>query len=73
MAEIANKWFKQASNCADSSMSNSSSASLEHGSFWGLFLPVGVASVLALMIYIGRFLHEHMHVLRNSNSTHGEK
>lgn len=57
---IANKWFnKEESNCQDSSTQSVSSNNLGLASFWGLFLIAGLASILALIIFIASFLHKH--------------
>lgn len=66
MMKIENKWFMQTSNCPDSSSSITSN-SLGLGSFWGLFLIVGVAVFFAFVIYMGRFLHEHWVIITNPN------
>ncbi|KAL6213750.1 hypothetical protein ACLB2K_013194 [Fragaria x ananassa] len=57
---IANKWFnKEESNCQDSGTQSVSSNSLGLASFWGLLLIAGLASILALIIFIASFLHKH--------------
>ncbi|XP_004292140.1 PREDICTED: glutamate receptor 2.8-like [Fragaria vesca subsp. vesca] len=57
---IGNKWFKkEESNCQDSSTQSVSSNSLGLASFWGLFLIAGLASIVALIIFIASFLHKH--------------
>lgn len=53
--------------CPDSSnLSSSNSLGLE--SFWGLFMIVGVAGVLALIIYVVRFLYKNWHDVHRSNA-----
>ncbi|KAL1552582.1 glutamate receptor 2.7-like isoform X1 [Salvia divinorum] len=63
MMEIEKKWFENDTKCADSS-EFSSSNSLGIESFWGLFMIVGIAGVLALIIYVTSFLYENWHVVR---------
>ncbi|PRQ24185.1 putative periplasmic binding protein-like I [Rosa chinensis] len=61
---IENKWFnKQESNCQDSSNQPVSSNSLGLASFWGLFLIAGLASILALIIFIVCFLYEYRNMI----------
>ncbi|CAK7354064.1 unnamed protein product [Dovyalis caffra] len=62
MKEIEDAWFGKKSRCLDSDTSVSSN-SLSLKSFWGLFLITGVASFLALMIFIAIFVNEHRTVL----------
>ncbi|KAL1552579.1 hypothetical protein AAHA92_13360 [Salvia divinorum] len=63
MMEIEKKWVENDTKCADSS-EFSSSNSLGIESFWGLFMIVGIAGVLALIIYVTSFLYENWHVVR---------
>ncbi|XP_019101453.1 PREDICTED: glutamate receptor 2.7-like isoform X1 [Camelina sativa] len=59
MQNIENKWFKkQSDNCPDPK-NDLSSNSLSVSSFWGLFLIAGIASFLALLIFVVTFLYEH--------------
>ncbi|XP_057799199.1 glutamate receptor 2.7-like [Salvia miltiorrhiza] len=67
MMEIEKKWFENDTKCADSS-DVSSSGSLGLESFWGLFMIVGIAGALALVIYVIRFLYENWHVVRRSDA-----
>ncbi|KAM6559207.1 hypothetical protein CsatA_028446 [Cannabis sativa] len=62
MKDLEEAWFKKDTNC----MFSSNSLGLE--SFWGLFLMVGVASSLALVIYAAMFIYEQRHLLMNSNT-----
>ena len=57
MERIENAWHAQ-NNCPESSKTASSS-SLSFGSFWGLFLIVGVASSFALIIFTATLVYEH--------------
>ncbi|PQM35373.1 glutamate receptor 2.8-like [Prunus yedoensis var. nudiflora] len=66
---IENKWFSQESKCEDKSTApRVSSNSLGLESFWGLFLIAGMASILALIIFLASFLYKHRHVLKQSDS-----
>lgn len=66
---IENKWFSQDSKCEDNSTNpRVSSNSLGLESFWGLFLIAGMASILALMIFLASFMYTHRHVLKQSDS-----
>ncbi|KAF5935239.1 hypothetical protein HYC85_026368 [Camellia sinensis] len=58
MSEIEKTWFGPNNSCPDSS-SMVSSTSLSVGSFWGLFLIVGVASSFALIIFMAMLAYEH--------------
>lgn len=69
MKQIENKWFKlKESNCPDS-QARVSSNSLSVGSFWGLFLIAGIASVVSLAIFITTFLHKHRQILLGSGDS----
>ncbi|KAG6739150.1 hypothetical protein POTOM_056736 [Populus tomentosa] len=68
MKKIENSWFGKQSNCPDSSTSVTSN-SLSLKSFWGLFLIAGVASLLALIIFMVMFVYKERKVLRPLNST----
>ncbi|XP_048332067.2 glutamate receptor 2.9 [Ziziphus jujuba] len=64
--DIEDKWFKtDESICPESK--KMSSASLGLDSFWGLFLIAGLASTLALIIFLAMFLHSNMHFLKGSD------
>jgi ionotropic glutamate receptor len=67
MKEIENAWFGKQSNCPDSSTSVTSN-SLSLKSFWGLFLIAGVASLLALIIFMFMFVYKERKKLRPLNS-----
>ncbi|XP_034890040.2 glutamate receptor 2.8 [Populus alba] len=67
MKKIENAWFGKQSNCPDSSTSVTSN-SLSLKSFWGLFLIAGVASLLALIIFIVMFVYKERKMLRPLNS-----
>ncbi|CAH8282317.1 unnamed protein product [Eruca vesicaria subsp. sativa] len=62
MQHFEEKWFKKQSDCPDQN-TILSSHHLSVSSFWGLFLISGLASVLALLIFVANFLHEHKHKL----------
>jgi len=68
MTKIESAWFGKQSNCPDSSTSVTSN-SLSLKSFWGLFLIAGVASLLALIIFMVMFVYKERKVLRPLNST----
>lgn len=64
---IENKWFKKESNCQE--LDNKvASNSLGTDSFWVLFLFVGFASTLALIIFVTSFIYRHRHVLMHSDT-----
>ncbi|CDY31759.1 BnaA04g16950D [Brassica napus] len=66
MSLIENKWFNRlnlASDCPDQDTADLSSNRLSVSSFWGLFLIAGVASFLALFVFVALFLYEHRHTL----------
>ncbi|XP_049349846.1 glutamate receptor 2.8-like [Solanum verrucosum] len=65
MVQIERAWFGE-STCSDSSTSLSSN-SLGLDSFWGLFVMAVIAAVLALVIFLTKFIHEHWHIIRRSN------
>ena len=67
MKEIENAWFGKQSNCPYSSTSVTSN-SLSLKSFWGLFLIAGVASLLALIIFMVMFVYKERKMLRPLNS-----
>ncbi|XP_054793523.1 glutamate receptor 2.7-like isoform X2 [Prosopis cineraria] len=60
MKAIENAWFKK-NNCPDSDASISSN-SLGLESFWGLFLIVGVASALVLIVFAINFTYQHRQI-----------
>ncbi|KAJ0090976.1 hypothetical protein Patl1_12659 [Pistacia atlantica] len=65
MNEIEDAWFKK-NNCPDPS-TLVSSHSLGLNSFWGLFLIAGIASILALIIFMAIFVYEHRELLKKSD------
>ncbi|XP_047967478.1 glutamate receptor 2.7-like [Salvia hispanica] len=67
MMEVENKWFKNDTECADF-IEFSSSNSLGIESFWGLFMIVGIAGVIALIIYVTSFLYENWHVVHQGSN-----
>ncbi|KAJ8758661.1 hypothetical protein K2173_000382 [Erythroxylum novogranatense] len=67
MKKIEEKWFGKEANCPDPSTSLSSN-SLGIESFWGLFLIAGVASVLALLVFLAMFIHEQWDVIMPAES-----
>lgn len=66
MKDIEAVWFKKETSCPDPS-NQFSSNSLSLQSFWGLFLIAGVASFLALIVTIARFLYEERDRLLNGS------
>ncbi|KAK3010508.1 hypothetical protein RJ639_010733 [Escallonia herrerae] len=64
MTRIEKAWFGNQNLCPDPSTSLSSN-SLGLESFWGLFLSVGFAAFLALVISLATFICKNRHVLRN--------
>ncbi|XP_009773887.1 glutamate receptor 2.7-like isoform X2 [Nicotiana sylvestris] len=65
MVQIEKAWFGKYT-CSNSSASPSSN-SLGLDSFWGLFVIAVVAATLALLIFLTTFMHEHWHIMRQSN------
>ncbi|EOA26533.1 hypothetical protein CARUB_v10022590mg [Capsella rubella] len=62
MQHIENKWFMKHNDCLDPKTELSSN-SLGLNSFWGLFLIAGIASFLALLIFVAIFLYENRHTI----------
>jgi len=62
MQHIENKWFMKQNDCPDPKTALSSNR-LSLRSFWGLFLIAGIASFLALLIFVFLFLYENRHTL----------
>jgi len=56
MMEIESASWPKLKDCPDSMVSSSS---LTFGSFWGLFVIVGVASSFALLIFVAMLMYEH--------------
>ncbi|XP_058785984.1 glutamate receptor 2.7-like [Vicia villosa] len=69
MRKLENAWFKEVSCTQDSYANISFSNSLGLESFWGLFLIAGVASLLALLIFVVTFLHQHKHIWLNNDQS----
>ncbi|CAK7354082.1 unnamed protein product [Dovyalis caffra] len=67
MNEIEDACFGKQSNCPDSSTSVTSN-SLSLKSFWGLFLIAGIASLLALIMFMVMFVYQERKVLSSSAS-----
>ncbi|KAG2308530.1 hypothetical protein Bca52824_028278 [Brassica carinata] len=67
MKHIENKWFSKKSNCSDPTLTPSHNR-LSVSSFWGLFLIVGVTSLLALLVFVAFFFYEHRHTLNHEDS-----
>ncbi|KAK3437310.1 hypothetical protein EUGRSUZ_C01870 [Eucalyptus grandis] len=68
MTEIKNMWLTPKTNCPNS-ISSASSNSLGLDSFWGLFLIVGVAAVLALLIFMVMFIKRNWHEVTSSSGS----
>ncbi|KAF8035049.1 hypothetical protein BT93_C1161 [Corymbia citriodora subsp. variegata] len=68
MIEIENTWLTPKTNCLNS-ISSASSNSLGLDSFWGLFLIVGVAAILALLIFMVVFIKRNWHEVTSSSGT----
>ncbi|CAJ2643707.1 unnamed protein product [Trifolium pratense] len=66
MRTIEKAWFKEAI-CLDSNTEISSNNNLGLESFWGLFLIAGIASLLALLIFVVTFLYQHKHIWLNND------
>ncbi|CAJ2643708.1 unnamed protein product [Trifolium pratense] len=66
MRTIENAWFKEPS-CLLSSSEISSYNNLGLESFWGLFLIAGIASLLALLIFMVTFIYQHKHIWLNND------
>lgn len=67
MKKIENAWFVVKANCPDST-TNVSSSSLGLNSFWGLFVIAGIASLLALVIFVAVFLYDHRQTFMSFDS-----
>ncbi|GAU26660.1 hypothetical protein TSUD_314370 [Trifolium subterraneum] len=65
---IENTWFREPS-CLNSNTEIFLNNNLGLESFWGLFLIAGIASLLALLIFVVTFLYQHKHILLNNNSS----
>ncbi|KAK2986065.1 hypothetical protein RJ640_011506 [Escallonia rubra] len=63
MVQIQKAWFGEKINCPDDAGASLASSSLSLNSFWGLFLIVGVASSIALIIFTSTLVFEHRHKL----------
>ncbi|ONI33013.1 hypothetical protein PRUPE_1G399800 [Prunus persica] len=63
---IENNWFSRGGKCQDNSGPRVSSNILGLESFWGLFLIAGVASILALIIFVASFLYKQRHILKHA-------
>ncbi|KAJ0090983.1 hypothetical protein Patl1_12654 [Pistacia atlantica] len=63
--KIEDAWFKKNSYPDPSTLV--SSQSLDLNSLWGLFLIVGTASILALIIFVVTFVYEHREVMKESD------
>ncbi|CAH8264090.1 unnamed protein product [Arabidopsis lyrata] len=62
MRHIENKWFMRQKDCPDPKTALSSNR-LSLSSFSGLFLIAGIASFLAVLIFVSLFLYENRHTL----------
>ncbi|KAG6585768.1 Glutamate receptor 2.7, partial [Cucurbita argyrosperma subsp. sororia] len=65
MNQLQMKWFGDQGN-SWSSIPKVTSSGLNLGSFWGLFLITGIASIISLVIYFIIFLHKEQHTLRHT-------
>ncbi|KAG6585769.1 Glutamate receptor 2.7, partial [Cucurbita argyrosperma subsp. sororia] len=65
MNQLQMKWFGDQGN-SWSSIPKVTSSGLNLGSFWGLFLITGIASIISLLIYFIIFLHKEQHTLRHT-------
>lgn len=62
--DLEKEWFKKEFSCEDSSDATiSSNSTLGIDSFWVLFLIAGLASILALIIFVASFIYKHSYVL----------
>ncbi|PON73154.1 Ionotropic glutamate receptor [Parasponia andersonii] len=68
MKQIENAWFVSDTICPDSSSVVSTASTLGLNSFWGLFLIAGIASLLALTIFLAKFLYEQRQILLRLDS-----
>ncbi|KAG6409701.1 hypothetical protein SASPL_127743 [Salvia splendens] len=59
IAEMERKWLGAVKNCLDSN-ELASPKNLGLGSFWGLFLIVGVVGMAVLIFYVGEFVRENL-------------
>lgn len=62
--DLEKEWFKKEFSCEDSGDATiSSNSTLGIDSFWVLFLIAGLASILALIIFVASFIYKHSYVL----------
>lgn len=66
MVEIEKKWFGDKDICPDSN-TIISPKNLGLASFWGLFMIVGIISLIVLIIYVIRFLRDNWSVVEQSD------
>ncbi|KAK4482075.1 hypothetical protein RD792_011573 [Penstemon davidsonii] len=66
LVDIETTWLGNKITCPDSN-TLLSPKNLGLASFWGLFLIVGIAGVLAFVIYVIKFLRENLHAVEHSN------
>ncbi|XP_047325077.1 glutamate receptor 2.7-like [Impatiens glandulifera] len=62
MEKIENKWFGNEKSCPQQDP-KAGSSNLSLGNFWGLFLIVGSASSIAVIIFLAMLTYEHRHFL----------
>ena len=72
MTKIGNAWLTQKSYCPNSTTLLSSN-SLDFESFWGLFFIAGLATLLALLIFMSIVLKTNWHVITSSTGSLWEK
>ncbi|KAK3012627.1 hypothetical protein RJ639_009897 [Escallonia herrerae] len=63
MVKIQKAWFGEKTSCPGDTSASLASSSLSLNSFWGLFLIVGVALSIALIIFTSTLVFEHRHTL----------
>ena len=65
MLDIEKFWFGNQTSCPTESRIFSSNR-LQFSSFWGLFLITGVVSVMALLIFMGKFWYDNSSKLKRA-------
>ncbi|XP_051136971.1 glutamate receptor 2.2-like [Andrographis paniculata] len=68
MADIERKWLGDPTKRPDCNTLSTAPRNLGLGSFWGLFLIVGIAGLIAFVSYVAMFLHEHWHAIEENAS-----
>nr|XP_027084346.1 glutamate receptor 2.7-like [Coffea arabica] len=68
MSKIEKGWFGEQNVCPDLTTTTSSNR-VDVNSFWGLFLIVGAASILALIVFFSMLLYEHRNLFMGAGKS----